>query len=230
MPSADQLLALPRRRFDEAAGRIARALEVAVERKATRLARARLVPATLENRLAQARQRLRREGDQLPKCAAALRRGKLRDFTAVSARLRVEPVAARLRQTSVHLGALERRAANGLAARLQRPKLTLEALARRRETAIDGRLRRLRAPLEQAARLVASLSYTSVLERGFAVVLDERGGLVKRAAALGDGEQVTMRFADGERGAVTNGDAPPRPRPPAARPKAAPGGQASLFD
>jgi exodeoxyribonuclease VII large subunit len=230
LPSADQLLALPRRRFDEAAGRIGRALEVAVERKATRLAKARLVPSTLENRLTQARQRLKREGDQLPRCAAAFRRGKQRELLAVSARLRVEPVAARLRQTAVHLSALERRAANGLAARLQRPKLTLDALARRGETAMDGRLHRLRASWEQAARLVVSLSYTSVLDRGFAVVLDERGGLVKRAAALGAGEQVTVRFADGERGAVTTGDAPPRPRPAAARPRAGPGGQASLFD
>src|SRR5690606_23786349 len=87
LPSADQLLALPRRRFDEAAGRISRALAVAVERKGSRLAKARLSPASLTRQVDHARQKLRREGDQLPRCAAALHRRLQRELVAASARL-----------------------------------------------------------------------------------------------------------------------------------------------
>ncbi|TIV58852.1 MAG: exodeoxyribonuclease VII large subunit, partial [Mesorhizobium sp.] len=47
LPSPDQLLALPRRRFDEATSRLGRGLTVSIERKRARLERQRLTPATL---------------------------------------------------------------------------------------------------------------------------------------------------------------------------------------
>ncbi len=50
LPLPDQLLALPRRRFDEASTRLDRALAVAVERRRARLSAARLSPATLGRR------------------------------------------------------------------------------------------------------------------------------------------------------------------------------------
>jgi exodeoxyribonuclease VII large subunit len=206
LPSADQLLALPRRRFDEAAGRISRALTVAVERKATRIAKARLSPATLEQRLAQARQRLKREGDQLPKCMKAFQRNRRTELVKAAAGLSVERIAVRLRHA----------------------RQGFDHAARRADGAVSARLERARARFGQAARLVSTLSYTSVLDRGFAVVLDDEGQLVKRAAALGSGQAVTMRFADGERGAVTTGEAP-KPKPAVAKPKPMSGGQGSLF-
>jgi exodeoxyribonuclease VII large subunit len=207
LPSADQLLALPRRRFDEAAGRISRALTVAVERKATRLAKARLSPGTLSRQLDQARQRLKREGDQLPKCMAAFQRNRRTELLKASAGLNIERVTARLRHG----------------------RQGFDHAARRADAALSARLERARARFGQAARLVTTLSYHSVLERGFAVVLDSDGQLVKRAAALGSGDTVTMRFADGERGAVTTGEAPAKPRT-TGRSKSPSGGQASLFD
>ncbi|MDN2566971.1 exodeoxyribonuclease VII large subunit, partial [Aquibium sp. A9E412] len=55
LPSADQLLALPRRRFDEAAGRLARALQTSTQRKRAELNGLRLAPAALARRLTEAR-------------------------------------------------------------------------------------------------------------------------------------------------------------------------------
>src|SRR5690606_3986289 len=61
LPSPDQLLALPRRRFDEATSRLGRALTVATERKRARLAATRLAPAMLERRLAEAKRNAERD-------------------------------------------------------------------------------------------------------------------------------------------------------------------------
>ncbi len=69
LPQADQLLALPRRRFDEAASRHERGLTIAVERKRAAFARSavRLGPASLDRRLKQAHRDLARTGDNLPR-------------------------------------------------------------------------------------------------------------------------------------------------------------------
>ncbi len=206
LPSADALLALPRRRFDDAASRMERCLTVSVERKAARLAKARLSPAALARQLDHARQKLMREGNQLPKCFAAFRRARAKELDHVTGRLCIEQVASRL--------ALARQ---GVA-----------VTSRRGDAAVAVQIDRLRGRLSQAGRLVTSLSYTSVLQRGFAVVLDADGHLVKRAAELGAGQRVALRFADGERNAVAEGEAPVRPAAKPVRPK--PAGQPSLFD
>ncbi|MEO1038524.1 MAG: exodeoxyribonuclease VII large subunit [Pseudomonadota bacterium] len=96
---------------------------------------------------------------------------------------------------------------------------------RRRFTDLSARLRpageRLlsqhhRALLSLSARLEA-LSHKATLKRGFALVRDEAGELVRSAAALKPGQAVSMTFADGERSArMAGGEAPP---PRIARPK-----------
>lgn len=63
--------------------------------------------------------------------------------------------------------------------------------------ACEDRARRL----ETAGKLLESLSPVKVLERGFALVRDAEGRVVKRAAELQAGGAVTMLFADGERAA-----------------------------
>ena len=232
LPSADQLLALPRRRFDEAGIRLDRAQDAATERRRTRLDRLRLSPATLSRRIELAHRQIERDLDragaalrarlllrkaelakaatQLPKCAEAFRRGLRRDLSQAGARLRLEPVAQRL--ASARRG--------------------METAMRQADTAFTARTTASRARFEQAARLVRSLSYQAVLERGFAVVLDEESRLVKRAAELSRGQPVAIRFADGEVTALTGGEASPRPKPKATarpEPKSPGGGQGSLF-
>src|SRR5690606_37168643 len=70
LPSPDQLLALPRRRFDEATSRLGRALTVSTERKRARLSAARLTPTMLSRRIAEARKSAARD---LQRAQAALR-------------------------------------------------------------------------------------------------------------------------------------------------------------
>ncbi len=51
--------------------------------------------------------------------------------------------------------------------------------------------------LTGAAKLMASLSYKSVLQRGFALVRDDRGQPVRAASAVNPGAKLDIEFADG---------------------------------
>lgn len=79
------------------------------------------------------------------------------------------------------------------------------------------------AALEAAGKLLSSLSYENVLERGFALVQTPAGRLVASAAEAKSGSQVTIRFRDGARGAVIDGD-------PRGKRRGGLAGQSSLFD
>ena len=208
LPSADQLLALPRRRFDEAASRLDRCLDVGLERKRARFERLRLAPATLARRIAEATRIIDRLGARLPAAHLALRREHAHRLGRASARLGLEPLKRRV---------------SGFGERV-------ENLARRADLATDVSLRGLSRRLEQAGRLNDSLSYKAVLERGFVVVHDASGAPVKRAAGLSAGDRVALQFADTSAGAIIAGDgAAPKSRPRAAKVGGSGGGQGSLF-
>lgn len=124
--------------------------------------------------------------------------------------------AGRFGPASLRVGLDRRRFRVETAARALRPA-TIEArlrhLAERLE-AREARLARLRprliaAPAERlaaAARMLASLDYHAVLARGFAVVRDEAGEVVTRAAAVRPGLRLELEFADGRRGALAEGE------------------------
>jgi len=229
LPSPDQLFALPRRRFDDAAARLDRALDAGVRHRAARLGAIRLSPAVLSRRIAETRRRaerdlaraaaalraglqqrrtrLDREGAQLPRCAAAMLRRKRDRAAAIAPRLTLQPVLRQTRREGDRLAQASRR------------------LALAGGAALDRAARRL----AQADRLLVALSYQSVLDRGFALVSDAEGRLVARVAAILPGQPLTLTFADGKAGALATGNAETaRPRPKTA-PKPDKGGQGSLF-
>ena len=67
--------------------------------------------------------------------------------------------------------------------------------------------------LNQAGKLLVSLSYKSVLARGYAVIKDADGQLVQQRTGLAPGEGVVIEFADGAVDAVIAGSPPPRKKP-----------------
>lgn len=208
LPTPDQLLALPRRRFDEATSRLGRALTVATERKRARLSAVRLSPATLSRRIGETRRHLDRD---MLRADAALR-GMVREkrirFDRTKGRLSPEPLVRRQEANRQQLAGLERRG-------------TL---------AVGRRLERARTSLSQADRLMATLSHKAVLARGFALVRDADGAVLKRAGEVATGAALSIEFADGTANAVaTSGDAKPKPMAkPVAKVKE-PGNQGSLF-
>jgi exodeoxyribonuclease VII large subunit len=105
---------------------------------------------------------------------------------------------------------------------------TLASLGRRADQAMKLALERGGSRLTQAWRLADTLSYHSVLARGFAVVKDAEGAIVKRAASVSAGAVLDIEFADGKVAAVA-GDGTIKARA-APRPKSGGGsGQGTLF-
>lgn len=230
LPSPDQLLALPRRRLDEATSRLGRGLLVSTERKRARFFAVKLTPAMLSQRIAEARRtnernllraqgalralararraELNRAADQLPKCARASLQRHKQQLAMLQGRITIEPTARRQR--------------------VQRDLLT--ALTRRGTQAVVLRLERLRGRVVQADRLMASLSHKAVLARGFALVKDADGVVIKQAAEVASGMALSLEFADGTADAVAiSGTAKPKAvAKPAAKAKE-PGNQGSLF-
>ena len=209
LPSPDQLLALPRRRFDEATSRLGRALTVATERKRARLAATRLAPAMLERRLAEAKRNAERDLMRAQAAFVALARERRGRFDRMATRLWVEPVARRQKLARERLSELERRGDQATALLLER-----------------GRMR-----LTHSERLMATLrlSEQSILERGYAMVTGPDGKLARRAAGIAPGAELTLTFADGVvQATAAGGETPPRPAKTTARPKE-PGTQGSLF-
>ena len=204
LPSADQLLALPRRRFDEAAARLGRALLSSTDAKRQRFRGIRLSPATLDRRIAELRRRIERDGERLPGLLANLV-AKARDRLSARA-IRVGPAP--------------------LARRLETDRRALSTLERRGDQAIKSTLARQTAAWLQSARMIQSLSYKAVLQRGFALVRDADGTPIREAGTVRTGQELRIEFADGTASAIGMGRDAPRPR---ARPANRGGGQGSLF-
>ena len=149
------------------------------------------------------------------------------DRLAGALRARLDRARARLAAMRLAPAALDRRRRDGAEALA---RLWTRAAASRRR-ALERRGERL----SSASNLLRSLSYQNVLERGFALVRDAQGGVLRSAKTAPDGAAVSIRFADGDRGAVLGkgGDASKAQRStPGAigRPESGHPKQASLFD
>jgi exodeoxyribonuclease VII large subunit len=177
LPRLEDLVALPRQRFDACERRLSRALLANTRAHHTRCVR-------------------------------------------ISARLRPIALRQRISLSGERLAGLSSRAVNALANRIG---------ARRRQ--LDGQ-----------AQLLASLSYQSVLQRGFALVRDGEGRAVREAQAVHAGDPLELEFRDGRVNAETRGvrlnEAKQRTAPAAGKeppepvrrgPRRGGGGQGSLF-
>jgi exodeoxyribonuclease VII large subunit len=192
IPRLEDLLALPRQRFDAIERRLSRALEANTQAHGKRLARieARLQPRLVGQILARDRQRLDR----------AQSRG----------------VTALARSTAGRRTRFERLAARHTPRALQQ-RLTLD-----------------RRALDAHAQMLASLSYQSVLNRGFALVRDSEGRAVRSIGGLELGARVAIQLTDGRAGAsITSIESSSPERTEAAKPstpkRSPPEGQGSLF-
>ncbi|MFC5066631.1 exodeoxyribonuclease VII large subunit [Flaviflagellibacter deserti] len=74
--------------------------------------------------------------------------------------------------------------------------------------------------LDNAFGLLRAYSYQGVLDRGFALVLDQSNQPIRSAGAVAPGDALTLKFKDGEVAATAGNDAAPQPAPPRAKPAA----------
>ncbi len=199
LPRAAELVAMPRQRFDGAAGRLSRALRTNSHVHANRFARvgSRLSPNLV-------RTRLQRSNDRLANLAGLAERAARRRIEA--ARARLERGAAGLRPQAIQQ-------------QYARAGTRLDEVSARLQLAATGQLVRRRGALAGLAQLLNSLSHRSVLDRGFAIVRAGGGGMLRSLAQVAVGQALDVELADGHFAArVETGPAPERGTPPQALP------------
>jgi exodeoxyribonuclease VII large subunit len=181
LPGREALIALPRQRFDATERRLTRALLANTKVHGLRLARcaSRYAPNLLQGRLSRVRDRFdlieRRKAAALARIAGLFRTRLAR----TSGRLRIQNVTMRLHSLIERVGVLEVRGRNAV----------LNGLARQRRQ------------LASSEKLLVSLSYQGVLQRGFALVKDAQGRSVRSVSTIKAGERLDIEFADGHVGA-----------------------------
>jgi exodeoxyribonuclease VII large subunit len=205
------------------------AAEMAVPVRAEILARV----LDREARLVQAEARLLAEGrTALAAFVRALRRPS--DLLAL-ARQRFDGAAERLvgalrenlRQHELRfVGAVARLRKGAIDADLARARARLTELAERSLTAAQRFALRAGERLDGLAKLLSSVSYEAVLERGFALVHGPQGALIRRRAETRPGLAVVIEFRDGRAPAVISADSTARPP---AKQRGLKGSQGSLF-
>ena len=200
LPNLDDLLAIPRRRFDETAGRLGRALfaNARAHRLSFERAAARLSATGLARSLERAGERFANLAQRHQRALSVELRQKRSELSRSSRRFRVEPLVERLAVVGRRLAETSERSRNAF------------------RQDVERRLRRVMA-LDQ---LLRSLSYENVLARGYAVVRDASYTPIPSKAGLTSGAALDIQFRDGHIGAVA-GPALPRPR----RKKSDPGDQ-----
>ena len=215
LPTLDSVLAMPRQRLDRSAQSLGRALQLNTANRRRRFEQqaGRMTPVTLVSAIREKRQAVR---DRI----ARMDRLQERRIDALRARLdrHVQIIAGIPRRiTETHL----------------RGKDRLADLARRTDAALRQTIDQRKRGLSAQARMLQSLSYQSVLGRGFAVVRDTDRALLSRAAEVEAGMMVAIEFADGEVSALASSPDQPisRPRKPARAKASKPSepGQGDLF-
>ena len=217
LPRRGDLLALPRQRFDAVEQRLGRALLANTRAHAMQLAScaARLHARLLKARLARTHDRL----DALSRRAAA----SLARATGPR-RARFERAAGRLSPQPILV-------------RVARCHERTQGLTVRARRSILARVVEHRRHLDGCGKLLASLSYHGVLQRGYALVRDSGGRTLRSAREIAAGQLIDIELADGrvDAQALSHGardeatrQSPARPRP-RAKDKTSGGGQGSLF-
>ena len=221
LPRPEDILGRARQRLDHAAGALTHALRHLVQQRRLALARTatRFSPALLAKRIATARERLAGYARRTRHALGRLLTTRRDTLHRVSTRLAASAPRGRLSVLRQRLNGDGRRLHDAASRLLDRHGRRLEALS----------------------RLLDTLSYRAVLERGFVLVQDATGArTLTRAAAVRPGQRLNLRFADGTRHAVAEGRprrgrggspdrATPSPRRRGPARDSDDGGQGSLF-
>jgi exodeoxyribonuclease VII large subunit len=191
LPSLDQVLALPRRRFDEAATRLGRGLEMTTvnKRRAFERVSAHLRPAILSNRISEQRQRL---GERMTRGERIVER-------------LFDRFRARIDRADAVLAGFPAR----LHAQTERQRDRLGNVARRGDSSVANHLARHRQALLAHDRILQSLSYKNVLKRGYAVIRGDGDKVLSSAAQVAPGDHLSIEFHDGAIAAVAGEEGSP---------------------
>lgn len=153
-------------------------------------------------------------------------------------RQRVDHAASKLGGSLRHLVQDRRARFNTFAARLTPAPLLQTTRARhdrvrdlthRMQLSAGRRVSDLTQSLTAAGKLLETLSYRSILDRGFALVSKTGKGLVERGTEIKPADKIQLTFADGTVPATATGAIVQGATPPVSRKKVKTAGQGDLF-
>lgn len=216
LPSLDQVLALPRRRFDEAASRLGRGLEMTTvnKRRAFERVAAHLRPDILSSRIVEQRQRV---AERMTRAERIVER-------------QFDRMRGRIGRADAVLAGFPAR----LHAQTERQRDRVGNVGRRSDSALATLLARHRQTLLAQDRILQSLSYKNVLKRGYAVIRGEGERVLSSGSMVSPGDALAIEFHDGTVDAVAgSGDgvpaAPSSKKRAPAKPVTTKADQGSLF-
>ena len=216
LPNAGDLLAIPRQRLDNAAATLPRALRANTHAHHRRFVEAGsgLTLRVLRAQIAHAAQRQIVCGERLKLSARALLRQRRDRFANLDLRLAASKSANAQAQRNA----------------VTRDRERMLRLTERARRALATLLQRQQARVDASHKLLAALSYRSVLARGFALIRDEHGLALHAAASIDAGARLSIEFADGRVGVTADGTptTPARAPQPAASKTAAPKRKAKI--
>ena len=177
LPRRDALFAEPRQRLDRSEHRLATALVASTNRSGLRLTRVvtRLSRRLLTARISGCREALAGFDNRGRQALMRTTSGRRVRFEGTVGRLRPSALRSRLQQSTDRVAVLE---------------------ARARQAFVNGHMSR-RQRIASLTKLLQSLSYHGVLARGFALVRDQTGAMVRRLQGLDTGQNVVIEFSDG---------------------------------
>ena len=194
LPSAGELLAIPRQRLDGASSALPRALKANTHAHHRRFAQvsAGLTLRVLRAQVSHAAQRLIVSGERLTLSSRALVRRRRERFAGLEVRLKASKLANAQAQRNA----------------IARDRERAQRLVERARRALSILVQRQQARIVHTGQLLAAFSYRGVLARGFALVRDEQGVAVHAAASVGPGARLNLEFSDGRVGATADADRP----------------------
>jgi exodeoxyribonuclease VII large subunit len=209
LPPGDRLLAPKRQRYDAIAERLPLAVRSLVERRRSRLDTVSAGLISPKQIVAAKQARLENLSARLGAGLSRAASGKRIEFARTASRLRPEP----------------------LAADTKRARAALIDAASRARPALSRILDLKRTGLASQAKLLETLSYQATLGRGYAIVRDPQGKLLRTAKAVSASDAVDLTLADGtvelKPTGTTKTATPAKPKPK--KPKPTSSDQGSLF-
>ena len=180
---------------------LSHALNRMIRHDRDRLRAARL--PRLETLIAQKRQSVDHLESSLRTCLASAIKSKRIELTRTEARFRTEPLQIDAR----------------------RKRQQLVDIATRARPAIQRQIGKDRDRLASQAKLLQTLSYQATLDRGYAIVKDAAGAIVRSRTGVSAGDSLSITLRDGDLGATVGeagspaAPAPSRPAPKPSEPK-----------
>ncbi|MCB9993267.1 MAG: exodeoxyribonuclease VII large subunit [Hyphomicrobiaceae bacterium] len=182
--------------------------------------------------LGEARQRLDLASTRLASALRHAAQSKGLQLAQVSPRLAPSILSRRIVDARQRLRATDRARTAALSSRAQTARARLDPLVGRLRPAALRLLRDRKRHLTDLFKLASSLGYRNVLARGFALVTDSQGNVLRAPSTVADGDPLLIELAEGSLDAVAGKAHVPHQPPPKGPRKPRSGsddGQESLF-